>query len=504
MKVAAIDIGSNSIHLVVCRLYAPGVREVLDREKEMLQLGRSGFRRGIIPSAELDRAIRVLKRYRAIAEAHGSEAVLAVATSAVRDARNRAVFLERADGEARLAVRVLSGEEEGRLIYLGARDCVAPTLTRVGVVDIGGGSVEVVVGEGREVRRVRSLPLGVLRLSGRYPGRKKKDLRAMTEAIRRELAPSAKDLRRSRLDAMLGTSGTILTIAALLRAADRPIRQGPLGDLAERLVSMTPREIRDLGPVGRQRADTILPGVLVLKTLMEEAELDEVLPCERALREGVVADFAHRNAGRLTVHDEEILDPRRRSVHFLARRLGTLDLHARQTARLALKLFDELGELHGLDLPDRELLEYASLLHDAGYWISAERHHKHAFYLIRQASLEGFTDEEVEVLALVARYHRGALPDRDRHRSFSRLRKRDRRRVRAMAALLRIADGLDRSHAGLVEELDVRVNGRAVTLEVSAKQDPELELYAAERRGKLFRDVFDRDLKFTVSRREPS
>lgn len=161
MKVAAIDIGSNSIHLVVTRIHGPGLREVLDRDKEMLQLGRTAFKKGIIPTDRMDEAMTVLKRYRTRAEGLGTEAVLAVATSAVRDARNRAVFLERANHEARLAVRILTGEEEAKLIYLGARDFVAPSINRLAVIDIGGGSLEVALGVGREVRKAWSLKLGV-------------------------------------------------------------------------------------------------------------------------------------------------------------------------------------------------------------------------------------------------------------------------------------------------------------------------------------------------------
>lgn len=505
MKVAAVDIGSNSVHLVVSRLYAPGVREVLDRKKEMLQLGRTGFRRGEIPSGEMDRAISVLKRYRAIAESQGVEAVLAVATSAVRDARNRAVFLERAEHEARMAVRVLSEEEEGRLIYAGARDFVPPTLRRLGVIDIGGGSVEIVLGEGAEVRTVRSLRLGVLRLAQRFPEHKGRDLKRMEKVIRKELRAAARDIASAAPDAVLGTSGTILALASLLgvREEARPIRLGTLEALAKKLCSSSPKSLRELPAVGKGRADTIGPGALVLKVFMEEAGLDEVIPCERALRDGVVADYAMRSGARLSDQDEEILDPRRRSVHFLARRLGALDLHARHTARLSLRLFDELAPLHRLDAADRELLEYAALLHDAGYWISAQKHHKHAYYLIRQAPLEGFSRDEVRIIALTARYHRGVAP-KGRHDAFGELSKKQRRRVRALSSILRIADGLDRSHAGLVEEMDVNLNGKVVTLGLTARGDLELELYAAERRAELFRSLYERDLRFKVIRKEDS
>lgn len=501
MKVAAIDIGSNSVHLVVSRLYGPGVREILDREREMLRLGESTFRDGGVPPAELDRAIAVLKRYRAIAEAHGVQAVLAVATSAVRDARNRAEFLDRAEKEARLAVRVLSGEEEGRLIYAGVRDGLSPALKRIGVVDLGGGSMEVILGDGPRLGLVRSLKLGVLRLAVNFPGRRRKTLEALEKHIRAEVGPVARELKKAKPEAVLGTSGTILALARLLgvRQDGEPLRRAALEELSEQLLGESPEEIRERHDVDKDRADTLGPGSLVVRILMEEAGLEELHPCERALREGVVADYASRNAAKLEVHDEELADPRRRSAYFLARRLGALDPHARQAAGLALKLFDALSPVHGLEPGDRELLEYAALLHDAGYWISADKHHKHAYYLITEGPLENFSREEVEIIALAARYHRGTLPKK-RHQDWARLPKKDRRRVAGLAALLRIADGLDRGHAGLVKDLRAAVDEKAVTIHLTADGDPHLELYAAERRADLFRETFGREVEFRLGR----
>jgi len=259
------------------------------------------------------------------------------------------------------------------------------------------------------------------------------------------------------------------------------------------------KELAELEPVGEKRADTIGPGSLVVRVFMEEAGLKELFPCERALREGVVADYAQRNAPRLEPRVEEIADPRRRSVEFMARRVGALDRHARQVARLSLLLFDALLPVHGLEPRDRELLEYAALLHDAGYWIGSEKHHKHAYYLIREGPLEGFSREEIQVIGLTARYHRGKTP-KERHEEYAKLSREARHRVSSLAALLRVADGLDRSHAGLVKAMDVVLNGSVVTLSLLSDNDLSLELYAAERRADLFRKVFDRELTFEVRR----
>jgi exopolyphosphatase/guanosine-5'-triphosphate,3'-diphosphate pyrophosphatase len=216
----------------------------------------------------------------------------------------------------------------------------------------------------------------------------------------------------------------------------------------------------------------------------------------------VVADYAQRNVPRIDARIEEIADPRRRSVEFMARRVGALDRHSRQVARLSLLLFDALLPVHGLEPRDRELLEYAALLHDAGYWIGAEKHHKHAYYLIREGPLEGFSREEIQVIGLTARYHRGKTP-KPRHEGFEKLSRDGRRRVMALAALLRVGDGLDRSHGGLVKAMDVVLNGSSVTLNLLSDHDLTLELYAAERRADLFRKVFDRELVFEVRKDAP-
>jgi exopolyphosphatase/guanosine-5'-triphosphate,3'-diphosphate pyrophosphatase len=497
VKIAAVDIGSNSVHLVVSRLHPAGIRETLDREREMLRLGDVVFRKGVIPEDRLGKTLEVLKRFRAVAQKHDVETVLAVATSAVRDARNREEFVDRVEKEARLAVRVLSGEEEGRLIYAGVRDGLPSGLGRIAVLDLGGGSAELIAGEGLRPERVRSLPLGVLRLTAAFGSRGESSFRAMEKEVRGILGPAAREIRKKGVEAAFGTSGTILCLARLLgiRQDLAPLRLRSLRELSRRLRESSPRELRTLEAVGPSRADTIAAGSLVVRVFMEEAGLQELVPCDRALREGVVADYARRNLPRLERLDPDAREPRRRSVTFLARRTGALDLHARQVARLSLLLFDALAEPCGLDPADRERLEFAALLHDAGYWIGAERHHKHAAYLIQEGPLEGFSRDEVRVLAQVARYHRGSRP-RKSHPEFARLQRGDRNTVRRLAALLRVADGLDRSHAGLVKAMDVQVSKRKVVLRLTGEGSLELELHQAERRADLFREVFARDLRF--------
>jgi len=379
------------------------------------------------------------------------------------------------------------------------RDGLSPALKKIAVLDIGGGSAEIVVGEGSKVSRVKSLKLGVLRLAVQFQSRRGKALQALERHVREEIGPTAREVGKAGVDAAVGTSGSILALAELLGVRDdgHPIRLSELEELSERLLKSSPKDLADLEPVGEKRADTIGPGSVVVRVFMEEAGLKELFPCERALREGVVADYAQRNAPRLESRVEEIADPRRRSVEFMARRVGALDRHARQVARLSLLLFDALLPVHGLEPRDRELLEYAALRHDAGYGIGSEKHLKHAYYLIREGPLEGFSREEVQVIGLTARYHRGKIP-KDRHEEYAKLSREGRRRVSSLAALLRVADGLDRSHAGLVKAMDVALNGTVVTLNLLSDSDLSLELYAAERRADLFRKAFDRELTFEV------
>ncbi len=509
MKLAAIDIGSNSIHMIVAdATEQDGAFQVIDREKDMVKLGAGCFRAGRLAPEATAAALQSLRKCAKLIERHGCEEVVATATSAVREAKNGGEFLDEVARQTGIRVRVISGEEEARLIWLAVRSAIDLAARRALIVDIGGGSVEAIVGDARDMLFARTLKLGVLRLRDLFGagalGRRER--RKIAEHARKVAGAALEAARAADPELAVGTSGTALALAALARArAGKPLPEqvtnervpaALLADTAEWLAAMPPGQRAQVPGLDPHRADTIHLGGIVLAELLRLARARELVLCGRALREGLILDALERSRAR--VGDvTAILDLRRRSLLELMRRCetsGRLVPHGRHVAALALSIFDQLAPLHGLGPVERQILEFAALVHDVGEHIAFERHERHTEYLVRNADLRGFAPEEVKLVALVARYHRGVSPKR-RHPEFGALPRWWRRAVRRLAAILRIADGLDRSHFQVVRAVAASVERRRVVLSVDAAEDAELELFTAKRKGRLFERVFGRALE---------
>ena len=497
---AALDIGTNSVHGVVARITAVDGTprfEVLTREKEVVRLGSSGGdMRELAPDA-IDRAVAALGRFRQVAEVHAAP-ITAVATSAVREAENRDVLLDRAWTEAGVHVDVITGVEEARLIHLGVLQALPVFDRRILLCDIGGGSTELLVGLRGEVLAARSLKLGAIRLTRAFFDGDEVTLDAV-EACRRhlrsELAPVAREVRRFDLEVAVGSSGTIEALAEMAaRRADgaaprtvggRTLRRDEVDALVGELVAAPTAAARAALPgLDPNRADIIVAGALILEQVLHGLGVEELLVSDFALREGVLLDAWRRRHGGSLHH---LSDLRRRSVVALAELMDEDTDHSRQVARLALELFDATAARHGLGDDAREILEAAALLCNVGMFLSHAQHHKHSWYVIRETDrLAGFTDHEVQRIALVARYHRKSEP-KAKHPEFVALDEADQRLVRVLAGLLRVAIGLDRNHAARVEAVEVRDEGDALTLVAhpAPGQDISLELYAATARREL-------------------
>jgi exopolyphosphatase/guanosine-5'-triphosphate,3'-diphosphate pyrophosphatase len=505
MRIAALDVGSNSFHLIVTEVEAGGRIRVLDRAKEMVRLGDSTLHKGVIAPEVFRRGLDALRALRRIVDRHKVDALVSVATSAVREAQNGGEFVRAARDEAGIDIRVIRGDEEARLIYLGARGSLDLGKRRVALFDLGGGSLEIVLADAQELYFTASLKSGVIRLAESCPCSDPPTPRErahLAERVRTLLDPAISRLRAMGFDDVAFTSGTASALAGLLRAdgggggGKSTIALGDLGALEQRLGTMTVAGRARLPGLDTRRADTIYAGAVVFRTALELCGADQATLCETALREGIIADYVASNRpGILLV--EEFPDLRRRSVMELARRCQFREDHGSQVARLALSIFNQTRRLHRLADGDAELLEYAALLHDIGFYISPHRHHRHSAYLIESHAMTGFSRSEVEIIALTARHHRKAEPRRGRG-VMKALSKGDCRRVRYLAAILRIADALDRTHARLVRAVRCSVSSRTVEVRVDADGDPELELWAARRKGDLFEGLVGRKLRFAV------
>lgn len=496
MKIAAIDLGSNSIHMVVVEVSASGGFQVIDREKEMVRLGASTLSRGQLSAAAMRAGLGVLTRYKRLVETRGVEKLIAVATSAVREARNGEDFLERIGREIGVWPRAISGEEEARLIYLAALHSVHLEGKRALVLDIGGGSVELALGAGSRITRTASEKLGALRLTEQFVKSdplSAKDEERLVERVEKALGPHAAAIRESGFDCAVGTSGTILALGAMARALEDgappdtlhhvTIRAESIRALRKRLVSSDLRARLKLPGIDEARADIIVAGAVVLDALLDRLGVAELTLCEWALREGILLDYIHGNP-RSLARAEAYPDVRRRSVLDLAERCLYDEPHARRVAELALQLFDATRSRHGLGEGERALLEHAALLHDVGHHISYPGHHKHSYYLIKNGDLRGFGPVEVEIVANVARYHRRGLPRR-KHAGFGALPREARGVVRVLAGCLRLADALDRSHRQVIRKLLVSERAGLLRVRCEAEGDCQLELWGAGRRLEL-------------------
>jgi exopolyphosphatase/guanosine-5'-triphosphate,3'-diphosphate pyrophosphatase len=505
MKIAAVDIGSNSIHLVIVEAGSSGTLHVLGREKEMVRLGTRTLTKGRLAADTMARGLETVRRYRRIAESKGVEKIVAAATSAVREAVNGEEFLDAVGRELGVRARAIAGEREARLIYLAALHSMHLTGQRTLVIDIGGGSVELALGKGDEIETAVSLKLGAIRMTERFVRKDpllSSDEARLVEHVDAALAPHVERIRNG-FERAVGTSGTILALGALAQRLDSSgspvglhhvtVRSESLHAVRRMLAASDLKARLRLPEVGESRADIIVAGGVVLDVLLKRLGVQELMLCEWALREGLILDYVHQHR-RSLAQAEAYPDVRRRSVVGLAERCQYDEAHARHVASLALSLFDATRRRHRLGDGDRSLLEYAALLHDVGHHISYVGHHKHAYYLIKNGALRGFDPLEIEVLANVARYHRRGAP-RKKHAAFASLPDAQRRSVRVLAACLRLADALDRSHRQVVRSLSVSQRGRGLRVLCEVEGDCELETWGAAGRRKLFEKVLGVSLR---------
>lgn len=515
-KLAVIDIGTNSIHMVLAEILPDAGFKILDRFKDMTRLGNGVFATKRLSDEAMARALEVLKTLVTLARHKGFERIVAVATSAVREAQNGGDFVALIMEETGLRVRVISGTEEARLIFLGVKQSIAlpdgPTL----VVDIGGGSVELIVGNREGMIHGKSLKLGAIRLAEQFLPKAPPSeamMHALDDAVHSHLRDALGSFKMKTFHSLVATSGMAGNLGEVvhLRQTGRPLPQHNLATVLLKDLRSLEAELARSSVKARlaipgldpKRVDTLLPTAVVLRCLLELSDLSEVTLCDKAIREGVIYDFIVRHREGLKV-ENDIPDVRRRNVISLARRCQAPEAHSQHVADLALSLFDQTKREHRLGQRERTWLEYAAILHDVGYLINPRQHHKHAYYLIKHSDLGGLGAEEIDMVANIARYHRRALPSL-KHEAFDCLTPRLQRVVRILASLLRIADGLDRTHFSLVRALSVKF-GKQITIEAKLTGDAELELWAAKSRADLFEQVFHRRVLFSgvLPETEPS
>jgi exopolyphosphatase/guanosine-5'-triphosphate,3'-diphosphate pyrophosphatase len=462
----------------------------------------------------IERGLSALQRMRKLADRHGAE-ITAVATSAVREAENAVEFLHRARDEAGIDVEVISGVEEARLIHLGVLQALPIFDQRALLVDVGGGSTEVLVGQHGQELAVRSFKLGAVRLTDRFfPGRSlhPASVQACRTYIRSALTVFRREVAEHGFELAVASSGTAEAVGRMVHAASgaAPLRTfnsfqwtaTAHREVVERLVrARTVADRQKLPGLDPARADIILAGALILEGVIDVFGVRGYTYSDYALREGALLDAIQRRAeldgtGRAAMH--HLRDVARRSVRQLADRCDDDPHHSAHVARLAAELFDQTQTLHRLGTEHRDYLEASALLANVGLVISHSKHHLHSYYVIRNSELVGFTDREIELIALIARYHRKSEP-KPSHAEYAGLAAADQRVVRLLAGLLRVAIGLDRSHDARVQHVDVSITDRRVRITMQGHSDLDLSLerYAATERSGLLAAELGREITIT-------
>ena len=508
MRIAAVDLGSNSFHLVIADVHPDGSFTPISGEKEMLRLGDVVSREGLITPEAADAAVATMRRFRLLAEAAGATEILACATSALRTASNSDEILDRIEREAGISADVIDGIEEARLIFTAIRAAVTIDPAPAVCFDLGGGSLEIMVGDIGGLTWAASERLGVARLTAEFVRSDPidaADRRRLRKHIVSVLGPRAIEAGAFEPKMAVGSSGTIEDLGHIIaarRSTKMPrtlhhlsFTREELDELRDELISSTSAQRKKIEGLDAKRVDLIVAGAELMSIAMELFEVSEITVSEWALREGMVLDAVRRHDASDWSDDPFAI--RRASVQSLARRCSWPEAHSRHVARLALELFDQTRELHGMDDEDRELLEYGALLHDIGEHVAHEGHDRHAAYLVHHGNLRGLTPATITVLTGLVRWHRRGDP-KSNDDLVGKLDPEQRDRVRRLAALLRIADGLDRGRKQVVTSVSARIGPELVLLHIRSSGDPELELWGARRKRELFERVFNREVEFTA------
>ncbi len=500
MRIAAFDLGSNSFHLLVADVHPDGTFEAVVRDKEMLRIGSVVAATGEIGEAGADSAVDVVARFKAMAESQGADELVVCATAAFREARDSFAAVDRIEAETGVKVRVISGREEARLIFDAVRTSVVIDPGPALAMDLGGGSLELMVGGAGGLEWATSLKLGVARLTAelvRGDPPTGGDCRRITSSVTKAVGRVLPEIARFRPRTAIGSSGTLaalIRLAAGRRGGADPmsvnqltVTRRELDALAGYLIDMTAADRAALPGIDARRADLLPAGALLVTTVLDLTGISELVGCDWALREGMVLDaIGHHSRAEWSSDPNAI---RRESVLALCRRCGWNEEHSTKVARLAAELFDGTSSRHDLSDTDRELLELGALLHDIGEHVTKDGHERHSAYLIENGRLRGFSPGEVAVLACLGRFHKRGNPKLS-FEPFAGLRPADQRRVTQLIALLQIADGLDRSHGGPVRDVEVYSNPDVVEIVVEADDDIDLELWGLRRKRDLFERVF--------------
>lgn len=505
-RLAAIDIGSNSVRLMVAEATPDGQYRVLDDEKRTTRLAHGLARNGRLTADAIRQSLEALQQMKAIAAGYGAERLGVIATSAVREAANGMDFIRRVREDVGLQVEVISPNDEGRLSFKSVERHFDLKYGNTVVTDLGGGSVELVFAAKGIVEEIHSLPLGAVRMTESFlksdpPTDKENDrLREhVRDTLRSHVGPP-----KVRPHTMIGSGGTFMALASISmrmrdqtypRVAGYELTRSEVCHILGYLRRLPLRARRAVSGLNADRADIIIAGVAVIERVMKFLKLNRLQVHDRGVRDGLLLTLIEQAFGRELNSGDGRDDPLT-GVRQFAAACGFEQKHSQHVAGLALQMFDQLHAPLHIPAEERLILEAAALLHEIGYLINYEKHHHHSYHLIMHGNLRGLSPRQRELVANVARYHRRSFPKK-KHENFARLSAEDRETVRRMSAFMRLADGLDRTHMQSVRDVRCTWNPGRVHITVLADHVPDVDLWGARSKGaQLFAKVFGVDLQF--------
>jgi len=514
-RLAAIDIGTNSVRSIIVEVDHKKRFRVLDDEKETTRIGEGMGKSPRLSREAMQRAIKALQRMTDIARGFSVNKLQAVATSAVREAKNRETFLRRVEDEVGLKVRVISAEEEAWLAFLSILHHFDLSKQRFFGLDIGGGSAALIFGLGAHVENIHCLPLGAVRLTEQFLRRdpiSEKDFKALRRHLKQHFEP-IRNAGEVGAQMLVGSGGTMTTIAELHKTMQREKYTGVHGyemnraqikHVLEVLRRKSLNERRALPGLNPDRADIIVAGITVVNEVMKVFDINTLKVSDRGIREGLILQMI---SGDSVLDNKRTLAnypaaSRRESVQVFAESCRYEAPHSQHVTRLALSIFDQLfAAQNGEGANERDLLEAASVLHDVGYFINYTRHHKHSYHLIVHSHLVGFSPREIAMIANIARYHRRAVP-RKKHENFATLSPADQKLVRKLSAILRLADGLDRSHSQRIKEVRCEKRKNNLTLYLISDKDIDIEIWGAKQKAEFFEKVLELKVEYKHVRKK--
>jgi len=520
-KIAAIDLGSNSFHIVIVEInHESQSFKVLDRLRETVRFGTFHEPNRKLSELDIKKGIATLKRFKKLAEGHKISEITACATSSIREASNGKEWLLKIKDELGIDAHAISGPEEARLIYLGVLSGTELAGKKAGIIDIGGGSTEIIIGDQQFIYHLSSTKIGAVRLSDREL-KDELDLDLKIKNIEKNieglLTTKIQQIEQIGFDLLIGTSGTVQTLARIDYRRNNFIHDDNIPNLNQYKISYdsicsilemmikTPKEKRaEVFNISPNRAEIILAGTLILNVIMKNLKAKEIIYSDRALREGLIVD---RLLIKGIIKDRLLYQQtvRQRSILELAKKYHFPEEHSYQVKKLSSIIFEKTkGMLHNWSNKEKEFLEAAAILHDIGSIVAHNDHHKHSYYLIRNSGLLGFNDEEVELIANIARYHRQSNP-KDDHPNYGKLTSDQKKMVKELSSFLRIAEGLDKGHKCAIKDIEISINPgkKKLKFELTSNiegYDSSLEKWSALGKSKEFKKEFGVDVDFKLQK----